>query len=868
MHNGLELVKKAVYKVFKKLAKIPLTILAIIIVVIIIVLMVLGVFQTKKDDAKFEEGSWKSVPYGASQYTSNVDIDTNGNITSSMSAQEVWDTLIDNGGRVDEYLDGPEELLKLMNAEVVTNYPDTRPNPDEEIDWDKLNKDVNSKKVQGIIKFRRAKSDGSISTMTYVDPTTFNGWIEQYNETGDESIKNKVLEHFTIEKNLSFDYNGGNLDYSTNDLVTNISNAIVAAAKTTPSPGAGWCEAWAETVYRNAGLEVPYYPTAYEAYKACVISKDTTNIPVGAAVFGTGSGSYAGHVGIYIGNGLVMDNVGAITTSTLSEWIGWQSNRSTVLNEQPGWLGWGWLCEEPSQIISGGNNSSNSGSSNNSGASTQTSLNNVLFIGDSITVGLQNSGLIPNATFYAEVSTTPADWLSRVSSLPQNSNNISSVCVMLGVNGTNQTSQMKQLIDALSARYSGKTIYVQKVLPVASTYTYINYQTMNNNIQAYNNEIQSYCNSKSNVKFIDTSSGYVDSSGAAKAELFDGEGLHPTNYQILKNNIESAITGSSGTNKDANEISKSDMQLITTDGKVTFYNGDGSAMEGGSLNALGYALSDGQVAMKNLSQYKNSVIYIETATSGEGSYANGKFFYVTDTGGGLADNQVDVYAKVDQATLNAAPYGSFNSGAKIYLVQKDVSYEDYQAKYLGKTLSQLSGSEETSFVVKVATWSQTDDIIEYTDPEFADSHFTRYTMSTQTINYQEFVKGYTMPFDYLWSLTVMGDDQGIALDLADLVLDSTIEITVHDNLTVTTNVDVEEYQKDITVTEGNTTRTETVTYTTTHTTITRSNTLKIALTRADVWIVDYKQEFTYQANGESNTYVEKPVDMEEKIMAV
>lgn len=62
-----------------------------------------------------------------------------------------------NDSRVIEYLEGPEDLLKLMNAELITNYPDTRENPDEEIDWETLNKNVDSNEVQGIIKFKEPK---------------------------------------------------------------------------------------------------------------------------------------------------------------------------------------------------------------------------------------------------------------------------------------------------------------------------------------------------------------------------------------------------------------------------------------------------------------------------------------------------------------------------------------------------------------------------------------------------------------------------------------------------------------------------------------------------------------------------------------
>ena len=46
---------------------------------------------------------------------------------------------------------------------------------------------------------------------------------------------------------------------------------------------------------------------------------------------------------------------------------------------------------------------------------------------------------------------------------------------------------------------------------------------------------------KTNVKFIDTSTGYVNSDGSGIVSLFDNEGLHPLDYQQLKENIEKAI---------------------------------------------------------------------------------------------------------------------------------------------------------------------------------------------------------------------------------------------------------------------------------------------------------------------------------------
>lgn len=773
-------VKNTMTKILKKAGKTVVRALLPIILLILIAVIIVGglVYELTRQDGSYKEGDMSNVPYASTKYTADVTIDADGKITTSMTAQELWDEMIKNHSRVDEYLDGPEDLLKLMNAEIITNYPDTRENPDEEIDWDTLNKNIDSNEAQGIIKFKRAKDDGSTVTMTYVDSQTFYEWIEYYNMTGDEATKQNILNHFTIEKKIGTSTNTIQLDYSGKDIITDISEAIVKAAQETGPAGAGLCQAWVRRVYVNAGLPDVGYIGAYQAFQQTCVSTDVNNIPIGAAVYGTGSASYNGgpniygHVGIYVGDidgdgkGDVMDNIsdgngnGKIATQSLESWIQWQVNAgNTACGGTPGWLGWGWQSGSPTQILSGGDGNTNISNNGNSESTTTettnstsniTSLDNVLFIGDSITVGLDNSGLIPNASFYAETSTKPSDWLSRIDTLPQNADDISCICVMLGVNGTSQIEEMKQLIDALSAKYTGKTIFVQKVLPVASTYTTINYQTMNENIKAYNDAISSYCSGKTNIKFIDTSEGYVDSSGAGKTELFDSAGLHPTNYQILKDNIEKAITGKTGSS---------------------------------------------------------------TSQSSQSGNSNSKYNVVVGT---------------------------------------------WREKF-----------EERVAVGDV-------------DPEgeYIDAG-TTYTMTTQKIDYQSMVSGYTMPFDYLWALVVTGREKDFAIDLADLVYDSQIEITVHDNYTKTTDIDTYNYTRktkvhthdikvtgtwtDTTVNTDGTTSTNSGNinevntagstdeilkdYTIKHTIITTMNTLDISLTKADVWIVNYTKEYTYEAPG-------------------
>ncbi|MBR1413278.1 MAG: N-acetylmuramoyl-L-alanine amidase [Bacilli bacterium] len=130
----------------------------------------------------------------------------------------------------------------------------------------------------------------------------------------------------------------------------------------------------------------------------------------------------------------------------------------------------------------------------------------------------------------------------------------------------------------------------------------------------------------------------------------------------------------------ASAPNKDGFRLLTDQGIITYYNGDGSAMEGGKLDRHGELLEKGKVATKGSWVGDGSVIYIETDSS---TYANNKYFYISDTGGGLATNQVDVYAPVEKSALSLPPYGRFTN-AKIYLVEANVDWDEYLRKYYGK----------------------------------------------------------------------------------------------------------------------------------------------------------------------------------------
>lgn len=90
-----------------------------------------------------------------------------------------------------------------------------------------------------------------------------------------------------------------------------------------------WCQRFVKECYEAAGIYAPYSAdSAYEAYTWWCVSKDTSNIPIGAVLyFNT---SEYGHAAIFTGNNTMLHGVSTVREETISSWY-W--NR---------FLGWGY----------------------------------------------------------------------------------------------------------------------------------------------------------------------------------------------------------------------------------------------------------------------------------------------------------------------------------------------------------------------------------------------------------------------------------------------------------------------------------------------------------------------------------------------
>lgn len=119
---------------------------------------------------------------------------------------------------------------------------------------------------------------------------------------------------------------------------TGSASKVVYWAQHTPSPGAGLCAWWVADVFCNAGLgNVP--GNACDMYANYCFSSNRSNLKTGMIIAVsshpfTSAGAIYGHVGIYVGGGTVMDNIGYIRTCSADYWINFYNTTVTPR--------WGW----------------------------------------------------------------------------------------------------------------------------------------------------------------------------------------------------------------------------------------------------------------------------------------------------------------------------------------------------------------------------------------------------------------------------------------------------------------------------------------------------------------------------------------------
>ena len=173
-------------------------------------------------------------------------------------------------------------------------------------------------------------------------------------------------------------------------------------------------------------------------------------------------------------------------------------------------------------------------------------LDGFLFVGDSFTNNIRKNinSNAKNTVIRAKGSVTAKYWINHFGQMPANSSTIKGVILQIGINDIGERyniSNTKTLIKKLSKKYSNKTIYVHRLFPIGTKYKFGNKYTTQKQIKSYNASIKSYCSTLKNVKYIDATSGFINSNGSLKYQ--DPEGLHISWQYLGKyyNNIEAAV---------------------------------------------------------------------------------------------------------------------------------------------------------------------------------------------------------------------------------------------------------------------------------------------------------------------------------------
>lgn len=124
---------------------------------------------------------------------------------------------------------------------------------------------------------------------------------------------------------------------------TSLQSQIVNRCYSVPSPGAGLCSEWVSQVFYPVLGSYPNGDACDMFWNWCH-SRDISQLEVGMIVAvpthtHTSAGARWGHIAIYIGNGMVMDNIGYIRTTSLAWWLNYY--HSTAIPQ------WGWVLNTP-----------------------------------------------------------------------------------------------------------------------------------------------------------------------------------------------------------------------------------------------------------------------------------------------------------------------------------------------------------------------------------------------------------------------------------------------------------------------------------------------------------------------------------------
>lgn len=169
--------------------------------------------------------------------------------------------------------------------------------------------------------------------------------VNKYSFTSDQNEFVMFLlsnsEYISLFNNPDFDKNVDidNFDFG-NETANDLQKKVVSVAHNASKYGInaqdGYCQRWVADIYKVVTGDRGHAASARAAGEAWGVSRDLTKIQIGATVYGYAKDTVNGHVGIYIGNGKVIHNIGYVKIESLSEWAkkyhfqswGWENGKN------------------------------------------------------------------------------------------------------------------------------------------------------------------------------------------------------------------------------------------------------------------------------------------------------------------------------------------------------------------------------------------------------------------------------------------------------------------------------------------------------------------------------------------------------------
>ena len=851
--------------------------LILIILAIVLAVSIIGAYLTKIISGKENSSNPKNAPAAIRSFTNNVTIDENGNISFEKTPRELWEELVESGNDITKELDSAEELAKLINVQTVTEYLYTGPNPETaKLDIEKISKDIDSKNTQGIIKLKRKLADDKEIYMEYKSPSEFQEIINSGN-------KDEALKYFTVEQKTS---NGGSSGGT--NTVEGVSHWPSPDSNTITSPFGPRTSPTAGASSNHGGIDIgASQGTDIEAAEAGEVVANAFQ-DGGAGYYvtidhGNGIRTLYMHmnsqssltIGEKVTKGQVIGHVGqtgAATGPHLHFEIRVNGEKVNPLNYKydngmgEGTGGIGSIYNTTSNQYNDSNEETTQSMSN---SQTQENTQDITANTDSTDIFgryysqaetlMQNMtieekvGQLFLASYPSQVETAtnqiqtmhPGGYIimgnilnskETLNQIIQTNQNGSKIKMFYAVdeeggsvtrlttsdsprNIYNNAGGGETGISALVEDAKNKTSILKQyginmnLSPVADIVTNPNSalynRSLGQNAQITSNYIEAVVkqmNSDSMLSSVKHFPGYGNNTNNSDwAQVIDNRTREEYEASDLLP-FKAAISAGAPTIMVNNIIVNSmDSQLPATLSQ---------SVNGVLRNELGYTgliLTD-DINAQSLNNYDN--VAVKAILAGNDVI--------------LTSNFQTHYSEV----LNAVNNGTISENTLDTAVRRILACKYYSGILTSENTDSSSTTQSpgvintnSRFIAKIAKPTSNG------------------TVTTQEIDYQSYTTKYSMPFNYLWAMLLIGEDKDFVFDLADLVYNSEIEITVFDSQITNTTTREEQYQETREVSDEIRVLPDVRTSSSSNTSTTYS--MQVALTKANTWCVYYEQPYEY-----------------------